>query len=136
MTGRSLPVKNRLIWGVFFQAIYYIITFQWGKIGDIDVITPAELAEALSDIWSEGWTTEEFEEFDVSFEDVPTLEFEIEDISDLEEKQFGVTVYGGNVSVQQAPDIYIYQTFQGNVISASSKSLYKKFSKFIKFYLQ
>ncbi|MBN2536262.1 MAG: hypothetical protein JXB88_25495 [Spirochaetales bacterium] len=27
-------------------------------------------------------------------------------------------VYGGNVSVQQAPDIYIYQTFEGNIIGA------------------
>ncbi|MBN2536260.1 MAG: hypothetical protein JXB88_25485, partial [Spirochaetales bacterium] len=100
------------------ELIYYIVTFQWGKIGKIHIMSPAELADALEDIWSEGWTTGEFEGFDVDFEDVPALELEIEDISDLGAEDFGATVYGGNVSVQQAPDIYIYQTFDGNIIGA------------------
>ena len=65
---------------------------------------------------AEGWTTEEFEGFDVDFDDVPTPELNIDDISDLNTEDFGATVYGGNMSVQQAPDIY--KTFQGNIIGA------------------
>ena len=73
-----------------------------------------------------GQPTEEFEEFDVSFVEVPAFELEIKDISDLEEEQFGAMVYSGNVSVQQAPDIYIYQIFQGNIIGASGQVVWEE----------
>jgi hypothetical protein len=92
------------------ELLFYIVTFQWGKISSISIMSIDSLFSQLSAIWSQAW---------VSAATSATPEFTLEDpdLTGLED-EFGTSFYGGNTTVQQQPDIYLYLTVQGNVIGA------------------
>lgn len=100
------------------ELLFYIITFQWGKIGAIKITSPKDLGKQLADIWQESWEGNKFQDFVIDPSTVPEIEMSIADINQIDPTGIGASIYGGNVSVQQAPDIYIYQTFTGNIIGS------------------
>ena len=76
---------------------------------NFDLLHPSAIIEKLEDLIT---SVEVFllyiASFDVDFEDIPTLELEIENISDFKEADFGATVYGGGLSRLSRPRIFIF----------------------------
>jgi hypothetical protein len=98
------------------EMIYFLVTFQWDRIKGIRIMTPSELVSELASIWSESWRGNEFQQFAIDPTTIPDLAVGLSDVSELDEADFGATIYGGNVTIQRVPDIYFYNTFQGNII--------------------
>ena len=89
------------------KLIFYIITFQWGKIKHIDWgLSLEELGEKIEEIMERPFL----------YEPEPTPEEEIEK---------GI---GSTTTIQRVPDIYIYQTFQGPIVGPGGMSEFGEFT--------
>jgi len=101
------------------EVLLYIVTFQWNKISGVNVVTPGDLMTEMAKIWTQSWQgTSAYQQFSFDPSSIPDLSVAIEDVNNLDTTGIGATIHGGNVSIQQAPDIYIYQTYSGNIIGA------------------
>lgn len=101
------------------EVLFYIVTFQWDRIEGVSVVSPADLIDEMGRIWSQSWQgASAYQQYAFDPTTVPELAMTIEDVNNLDPSGIGATIHGGNVSVHQAPDIYIYQTYTGNIIGA------------------
>ena len=100
------------------EMIIYIVTFQFDKLAGVNVVSSQELVEEIAGLWRKEWTGNQYQDLAFDPSNIPELNMTIDDVNQLDPTGFGASIYGGNVSVQQAPDIYIYQTYTGNIIGA------------------
>lgn len=99
------------------QLLIYIITFQWGKIKNIDWgMTVGQLWNAISDILTRPLV------------DIGAYETEVTPITLPEGTTPGGAAPGSETTVERVPDIYIYQTFTGNVIGDGGMAAVGRFT--------
>jgi hypothetical protein len=93
----------------FGQLLFYIVTFQWGKIGNIQVPSLEDMVNELGRVWTAQWGPSQFESL------IPSP---LEQITVPELGPGGTTIYGGGTTVTQPIPVNVYVSFSGPIIGA------------------